>query len=92
MEEEDEEKDWGVCVGRLYGHQLGQVLDLVCLGRREEHGLALARQQLHDLVHLFFESNLEDAVSLVDDQAEKVVELETLGVLQKCRAAGTEQL
>ena len=44
---------------------------LGCLSGREEHGLPLLGQQADDLTHLLFESNLQDAIGLVNDQALK---------------------
>ena len=66
----------------------GQVLDFGGLGGGEEHGLAvLVGEDLDDGFHFFFEADFEDAVGFVDDEGSKVLEDETLGVLEMVQQA-----
>lgn len=51
---------------------------LIVWVERREH----TRQQFNDLLQFLFESNLEDAVGLVDDQALQVLEHEACRVLR----------
>jgi len=48
---------------------------------REEKRKRTVRQELDDLLHLLLETNLENPISLVDDQSLEVLEDESLGVL-----------
>ena len=52
------------------------------LGGGEEHGLPFLGQDAHNLAHLLLESNLQDAVGLINDQAGQVAVHKPLGVLQ----------
>ena len=63
-------------------HDARNVLDVLGLRGREEHRLPLLGQQPHDGAQLVLESDLENAVGLVNHEALQILEHETLGVLQ----------
>lgn len=67
--------------------QLRKTLDVLVLGSGEEHGLALLRQQLHDGLHILFETNLQNTIGFIDDQALKILVVEPLRVLQVIQQA-----
>ena len=73
----------------------GQILDLLGLGRAEEHRLALFGEGLDDLVHVLLEALLKDAVGLVDDEHLKVTVDEALRVeevVQQTARGGNEDV
>ena len=59
-----------------------EVLRLLGARGAEQHRLPLLGQQLHDLLHLLLESDVEAPVRLVDDEALEVLVEEVLGVLE----------
>lgn len=67
---------------RILEGQSAKIFDLFSHRSGEEKCDSLLWQQFNDLVHLFFETNFEDCISLIDDEHLQVVECETWSVLQ----------
>jgi len=67
--------------GSLVERKFGKVLNLVGLSSGEKHCLPLFGQQLDDLVHFFLESDFQNAVRLINDEAQQVVKLEPASIL-----------
>lgn len=68
--------------GALAKRKFGQILNVLGLRRREQNRLASLRHQLNDLVHLLLESNVQNSVGFIDDQALEVGKVEAFSVLQ----------
>ncbi len=60
----------------------GELADLAVERRREEHRLALAREQPHDAVDLGLEAHVEHAVGLVEDQQRDLCDRDQLAIDQ----------
>jgi len=57
--------------GLLVQRELGQIANLLSLSGREEEGLTGLGEHLDDRLHLLLETNLEQPVGLVDNEAYK---------------------
>ena len=62
--------------------QTRKVFDLRGLRRRKQHCLSSLWQQLQNFAHLVFEALLQNTISLIDDQNQKILKDEAASVLQ----------
>ena len=61
---------------------LNKFIDFGRRGCREEHRLAFLRQNLQDFLDFQFETNIQNTIGLIDDQAGKILEHEALCILK----------
>mmetsp|Transcript_19818 Transcript_19818/g.38843 ORF Transcript_19818/g.38843 Transcript_19818/m.38843 type:complete len:203 (-) Transcript_19818:618-1226(-) len=72
-----------------------EVLHILGLGSRKEHGLALLREQANNLLHIILKTNLKDTVSLINNEAQQVLKDKSLGiaeVIQETTRGADEQV